>query len=642
METAQHLTNSARCPGSEDPILRLAHASGSAMAQLPRLGADVLAGGGVRYCVWAPTAGRVSIWIEPADGTPRAPLALERGEAGYFHGTDPLGRAGDRYRIQLDEGDHLPDPASRFQPAGVHACSMVVDPSRFAWTDAAWRRPGLAGLVIYELHVGTFSPAGTFAGVRERLAELRSLGVTALEIMPVAEFGGARNWGYDGALLFAPEHVYGTPDDFRALIDAAHAHGLAVILDVVYNHFGASGNRLRQFAPHFFDAGRVTPWGESIHFDGPNAPQVRAFFRQNLIAWMEEYHLDGFRLDATHAIFDETRPHILRELRDEAQTRGCFVIAEDERLDPALLASDGCQLDGVWEDAFHHSLTVTLLGRKSYYARRYRGGAQELSGILQASAWRAAAADALQPHQFVFCISNHDQAGNRPWGERLHQLCSAAQYRAASALLCLVPQTPMLFMGQEWAASSPFAYFTDHEEWLQTAVTRGRRREFLEKALYRAEVERRGMPLPESESTFQMSKLVWEERHSEPHASVLRLYREALRLRARTAFAQMENFAGFEVVALGEEVLALRADSDAAGAWLLLCVLRPPGEGRGGPGQPEHRALIPPTGRIWHLQWSSEAVRFGGAREDERPFALTDLAGCRSAEVLVLRAVAAV
>lgn len=636
METARNLTNSTRCPGSEDPLLRLAHASGSAMAELPRLGAEVLENGGVGYCVWAPTAGRVTVWIEGAAGDPRAPLALARGEGGYFHGTDPAGRAGDRYRIQLDDGDHLPDPASRCQPAGVHEHSMVVDPAGFAWTDATWRRPRLAGLVIYELHVGTFSPEGTFAGVRERLPELRALGVTALEIMPVAEFGGTRNWGYDGALLFAPEHAYGTPDDFRALVDAAHAHGLAVILDVVYNHFGASGNRLRQFAPHFFDSGRVTPWGESIHFDGPNAPQVRAFFRQNLIAWMEEYHLDGFRLDATHAIFDESQPHILRELRDAAQARGCFVIAEDERIDPALLEADGCQLDGVWEDAFHHSLSVTLLGKKSYYSRRFRGGAGELAAVLRADAWRAVAQDPFRPHQFVFCISNHDQAGNRPWGERLHQLCSAAEYRAASALLCLAPQTPLLFMGQEWAASSPFTYFTDHEEWLQNAVTRGRKREFLEKAVYRAEVERRGMPLPEAESTFRMSKLVWEERAAEPHAGVLRLYREALRLRATTPFARLGSFGSFEAVALGEEVLAVRADSDAAGSWLLLCVLRPPGRGRGDEERPI--VLDPPAGTGWHLEWSSEAVRFGGSRADGRSFAVAEIAECRNAEVLLLRA----
>ena len=589
---------------------------------LPRQGAH-LGVAGVHYCVWAPTAEQVEVEIRVPGASLRTlrTVALRRQGDGYFAGHDDAGRAGEHYWLRLDGGECLPDPVSRYQPEGVDGPSEVIDPRSFPWTDHAWKRPDLRDLIIYELHLGTFTPEGTFRAAIEKLRHIRELGATAIEIMPVAEFPGDRNWGYDGAMLYAPEHVYGRPDDFRALVDAAHAEGLAVMLDVVYNHFGPHGNRLRQFAPHFFDANRLTPWGDSVHFDGPSAPQVRAFFRQNLAYWMEEFHVDGFRLDATHAIYDDSLPHILRELRDEAHARGGFVVAEDERREETLLSAEGFHLDGAWADDFHHAVEVALIGEKSIFHHLFDGGAAELAEALRRG-WIGHAPTPekaqLRPRKFIVCTSNHDQVGNRPWGERLNHLSDPAAYRASSALLCLAPETPMLFMGQEWGASSPFAYFTHHEEQLGRDVDGGRRRDLAAFPPHARDMEARGLPSPQDAATFEMSRLRWDEIAAEPHASLLLLYREALRWRRETPFSRARSFREFTAEGLPGEIAALRASSPSTGDWLLLCRLRADVVPRS--VRFAKRALTsPPVNRRWRWVWSSEDARFGGHRQPGAP-----------------------
>ena len=608
---------------------------------LPRQGAH-LGVAGVHYCAWAPSAKEMSVEVKlpgPSHERRLRHLELRKQGDGFFAGHDPEGKAGDHYWLRLDQGECLPDPVSRFQPEGVDGPSEIVDPRCFAWTDRAWKRCSVRDLVIYEVHIGTFSSEGTFRGAIEKLHHIRALGATAIEIMPIADFPGDRNWGYDGAMLYAPAHIYGTPDDFRALVDAAHAAGLTVILDVVYNHFGPHGNRLRSLAPHFFDAERLTPWGESVHFDGPSAPRVRAFFRQNLAYWMEEFHVDGFRLDATHAIYDESQRHILRELRDEAHARGGFVIAEDERREETLLVAEGFHLDGAWADDFHHTVEVALIGERSVYREKdFNGSAEELAEVLRRG-WIGRApvpkgAD-LRPCQFVFCISNHDQVGNRPWGNRLHELCDPAAYRAASALLCLAPQTPLIFMGQEWGTKAAFAYFTDHDEKLGRDIYKGRRKDLKEFAPHAAEAARRGIPNPQDPKAYEMSKLRWEEMPQAPHAALWNLYREALQWRRKTPFARVRSFDDFEVAALPGGNVALRAASPDAGDWLVLCRLRADASDEElRPADYSSSAL--PAGRRWRMVWTSNDSRFGGAREIQE---LADLDAIRfsGAELLLLR-----
>ena len=516
----------------------LASMEGSGRSQ----GAEVLAEGGVRYRTWAPGQSAVEVELYDQGGTPLRKLSLGKESGGYFSATDSAGRAGDRYKYRFG-GNAWPDPASRSNPDGVHGAAEVIDPRAFSWTDDDWKSPALEELVIYELHVGTFTDAGTFRGAIERFDHLVRLGVNALELMPLAAFPGARNWGYDGVLLYAPANVYGSPDDLRALVDAAHARGLAVILDVVYNHLGPDGNYLGTYSREYFNPAHKTPWGDAFNFE---LKPVREFFAQNPEYWYREFHVDGFRLDATHAIVDSSTPHFLTEVAERVHSLGGFVIVEDERNEPDLLlpvARGGVGLDAFWADDFHHVVRVMLAGEREGYYRSYEGTLEELAETLR-DGWllhgesrrRKGASEAeecaeVRPEQLVFCISNHDQIGNQAFGRRLSEVCSPAAYRAASALLCLVPYTPLLFMGQEWAASTRFQFFTDHEPDLGHRVTEGRREEFKGFALFRDPAAREKIPDPQAETTFQRSKLKWDEREEGQHAGTLRLYAELLHLR---------------------------------------------------------------------------------------------------------------
>ena len=504
---------------------------------------------GVRFRVMAPCAREVQLVLH--DGTAAGTHRLQRCADGTFQRAVRGAAAGDRYRFRVDGSDDLPDPASRFQPEGVHGPSQVIDPAAYRWADGGWRGRPAGELVIYELHIGTFTEAGTFAAARARLRDLRTSGVTAIELMPIADFAGARNWGYDGAALFAPARAYGVPDDLRALVDDAHQVGLAVLFDVVYNHLGPEGAYLTRFNPQYITDRYSTPWGGAINLDGPGSALVRRFIVDNAVHWIGEYHLDGLRLDATHALIDASPRHIVAELTEAARAAAPWPIAihaEDHRNLATLLApaeAGGWGLDGVWADDFHHVVRRWIAGDAHGYYEDFGGTADELARTIR-QGWlftgqhsvhmkgpRGTDPSSVPLRQCIVCLQNHDQIGNRAVGDRLHHDVDAASWRAASALLLTCPMTPLLFMGQEWAASSPFQFFTDFEPGLGTAVTAGRRREFEAFPAFASDATASAqVPDPQALSTFDASKLRWAERSQPPHSRVLALYTALLALRA--------------------------------------------------------------------------------------------------------------
>jgi maltooligosyltrehalose trehalohydrolase len=503
--------------------------------------------GGVRFRVWAPGARQVTLVIQ--DGAAAGSWPMGKDDEGVCDRIVDKATAGDHYRYSIDGGDPLPDPASRFLPEGVHGPSEVIDPGTFSWTDTRWRGRALRDLVLYEIHVGTFSPEGTFAGAARRLDALRDLGVTAIEVMPVADFPGMRNWGYDGVALFAPSSAYGRPDDLRRLVDEAHARGISVIMDVVYNHLGPEGSYLAQFNPQYFTDRHKTPWGCGINVDGPGSEMVRRFIIENALHWVREYHVDGLRLDATHAIIDDSPVHIVSELADTVRRsvdRPVIVHAEDERNLAAIVeprASGGWGLDGVWADDFHHVVRRMIAGDAHGYFADFEGTSDELALTVQ-QGWlfsgqrskrsgkpRGTDPSRVPMRSFVVCLQNHDQVGNRAMGDRMHHRISSEAWRAASTLLLTTPMTPLLFMGQEWAASTPFEFFTDLEPDLGRKVTEGRRAEFADFPEFADPAAREHIPDPQALSTFDASRLRWEERDQPDHARVLALYRALLTLR---------------------------------------------------------------------------------------------------------------
>jgi maltooligosyltrehalose trehalohydrolase len=527
-------------------------------------------GGVTTFTVWAPERASVDLVV----GTTIRPLSREA--CGYWSAAFDDARPGTLYRYRLDGRDDqvFPDPASRYQPQGVHGPSQVVDATTFPWTDREWRVPRLDSIVFYELHVGTFTPEGTFRGAIERLPCLMDLGVTAIELMPVADFSGMRNWGYDGVALFAPARAYGTPDDLRALVDAAHRHGLAVFFDVVYNHLGPDGAYANAFSPHYFTDRHKSPWGKGVNLDGPHSADVRRFFIENALHWVREYHVDGLRLDATHELQDDGPTHFLAELtatvRDRTGVPVLFV-AEDHRNFARMLRAGegGYGIDGVWADDFHHHARVhTTQERDGYYAD-FTGEAADLATTLR-QGWFFTGQDStylgesrgtdpggLSPKQFVVCIQNHDQIGNRADGARLNHQVDEATFRALSTLLLVAPQTPLLFMGQEWAASTPFLYFTDHHDELGRKITEGRREEFRSFAAFADEARHAVVPDPQAPETFERSRLRWEEMSREPHARVRRLYQRLLRARAASPAMRTRDRRAFDVRALDEATLLL-------------------------------------------------------------------------------------
>jgi maltooligosyltrehalose trehalohydrolase len=552
----------------------------------PSLGA-IPEAGGTRFRVLAPRASALEVRIERAGAIERTKMTPDG--RGYHEAFVPGARPGDRYRIALD-GQPFPDPASRFQPDGVHSASQIADPVMFRWTDAGWHGVPLARLVLYEVHVGTFTPEGTFAALAARLLALAELGATAIELMPVADFPGHRNWGYDGGALFAPARCYGTPDDLRRLIDRAHGLGLAMHLDVVYNHFGPDGAYAAAFNPDFFSTQHQSPWGAGINLDGPRSDLAREYFIENACHWIHEYHFDGLRLDATHAMVDESPRHFLAELADRVRGtvggREVQLIAEDARNWAHMVRPEsdrGWGLDAVWSDDFHHVTRRLLAGDDEGYFRDFAGTTEELAAALRAgwlftgqrSAYagrpRGTVPDGIPPARFVIFNQNHDQVGNRAFGERLHHQIEPAAYRAASTLLLMAPQTPLLFMGQEWAASTPFRFFTDHAEPLGAQVTAGRRLEFERFPSFSDPAVRQRIPDPQSARAFEDSRLDWNEREREGHAEVLRLFQALLALRHTHAALAGGEGASHDAQALDADTIRLVRRS-AEGATLEVVV----------------------------------------------------------------------
>ncbi|MBN9659547.1 MAG: malto-oligosyltrehalose trehalohydrolase [Acidobacteria bacterium] len=513
-----------------------------------RFGA-VLEGDGVLFQVWS-AASRIELIVDgPVPSTHQLQLRPDGMRAVFV----PRLGAGARYGYRIDGQGPFPDPASRFQPDGVHGWSEVLDP-RFPWTDEDFSPRQWNEAVLYELHCGAFTSDGTFAAARDRLKHLQDLGVTAVELMPLADSPGRRNWGYDGVSLYAPNRNYGRPEDLRAFVDHAHRLGLAVYLDVVYNHFGPDGAYHRLFHSGFYSTRRKTPWGDSLNFDEDHSANTRAFFICNALHWLEEYHIDGFRLDATHAIQDSSTVHFLAEFagalhrRAEELGRSVQVIAEDARNLNLILRppqQGGYGVDAVWADDFHHQVRRALAGDSAGYYADYDGRTASIARTLR-NGWfyegqhsvhhdapRGTPSGDLDRSRFVICIQNHDQIGNRARGERLHHQIPAHSHRAASALLLQAPETPLLFMGQEWAATAPFQFFTDHNEQLGPLVSEGRRREFAHFPEFSDESARAAIADPQAEETFLRSKLQWAELEQPAHEAILRWYRRLIALRRR-------------------------------------------------------------------------------------------------------------
>lgn len=521
--------------------------------------------GGVRFCVPATAAREVDLVLHTGAAAGRHPLC--RQSDALFEAFVARAAAGDRYSYSLDGGALSPDPASRFQPDGVHEPSQVVDAAAFPWTDAHWRGCEPRDLIVYELHAGTFSPEGTFAGARERLPYLRDLGVTAIELMPVADFPGARNWGYDGVCLFAPSRAYGRPDDLRRLVDTAHQLGLAVILDVVYNHLGPEGAYLPAFVPEYLTDRHHTPWGRAVNLDGPGSGLVRQLIVANAVHWIREYHLDGLRLDATHALIDDSPAHIVAGIAVAARSAvgwRVHVHAEDHRNLAAIIDESpaGMRLDGVWADDFHHAVRRRIAGDSHGYYRPYTGTAGEIACTLR-EGWLVTPARGTDPtrvpmQRFIVCLQNHDQIGNRARGDRLHHGVDAAIWRAASVLLLMSPMTPLLFMGQEWAASTPFQFFTDMEAALGADITRGRRLEFADFPEFSDPVARENIPDPQAQATFDASRLRWEERQDPTHRESLNLYRTLIALRRSHAVLGAAEETTAEADAVDDDSIVMR------------------------------------------------------------------------------------
>ncbi len=580
-------------------------------------GAVPLPDGGARFRLWAPNARQVDLCLGAM-----VPLPMRSLAGGWHECIVADACAGARYRFRIDGGLQVPDPASRFNADDVHGPSVLVDPCAHVWRDADWRGRPWHEAVVYELHVGAFTAQGTFAAAIDRLDDLVQLGVTAIELMPVADFSGRCNWGYDGVLLFAPDASYGAPEDLKALIEAAHARGLMVLLDVVYNHFGPDGNYLHVYARPFFRADAHTPWGAAIDFDGPSSRTVRDFYLHNALFWLHEYHLDGLRLDAVHAVTDRSRPHIVEEIAQAVRSgrgreRHVHLIVENDHNRTRLLARDARGAPRVataqWNDDAHHAAHALASGERDghyadYFERplwclgralaegfayqgepsRYRGGAP-----------RGDASRHLPPLAFVDFLQNHDQVGNRPFGERIAQIVDADALRALLACMLLAPAVPLLFMGEEFAASAPFLFFCDFRGELGHAVSRGRLAGFARSG---APAPRERLPDPNDAATFARCRLDWTERERGTHAQWLALYTRLLQVRGKRLVPHLADARSgeFHLLAPGRLLVHWPIGSRADGARLhLLANLCP---------LPAQRDAVPPGAVLYDSHPAATAL----------------------------------
>ncbi len=584
------------------------------MGRLYAMGAEP-AHGGVSFRVWAPDHSRVAVVLEDV----REEIPCTEEAQGYFSAFASGARAGSLYRYRLGGGQALPDPASRFQPEGPRGSSMVVDARSFAWSDAAWKGIEPHGQVLYELHIGTFTREGTYAAATHELARLRTLGVTAIELMPVAEFAGTFGWGYDGVDLWAPSHLYGSPDDLRVFVDAAHAHGLGVILDVVYNHLGPDGNYLGRFAQAYFTKAHENEWGEAINFDGEMAHGVREFFASNASYWIDEFHFDGLRFDATQSICDASSPHILCEMTRRARAAGrgrsVYFVGENEPQHAKDMRAHG--IDALWNDDVHHSATVAMTGKREAYYVDHLGTPQELVSAAkwghlfqgQHYAWqgkrRGTPALDLPGHAFVAYLENHDQVANSRAGARLSDRTSPGRLRAMTAYLLLIPATPMIFQGQELGSRTPFLYFADHEPELARAVRRGRGQFLAQFASLSSPEAQRLLADPKDRATFESCKLD----ASRADERICALHTDLLRLRRNDPVFREQRADKIDGAVIGAEAFVIRFFAES-GHRLLVVNL----------GHDLHLLhlpeplLAPRSGfESWRILWSSDDPRYGGA-----------------------------
>jgi maltooligosyltrehalose trehalohydrolase len=590
------------------------------------IGAELIDEKQTNFRVWAPKAWKVDVVLEDAaDANPKfCPLMAE--SAGYFSGVVNAS-AGERYRFCInDAGNFYPDPASRFQPDGPHGPSCIVDPTKFRWSDAQWAGLEIKGQIIYEMHIGTFTEAGTWRAAAEQLSELARIGITVIEMMPVAEFPGKFGWGYDGVDLFAPSHLYGTPDDLRALIDRAHSLGLGVILDVVYNHFGPDGNYLGVYSDDYLVHGQGHEWGDVINFDGPNSGPVREFFITNGRYWIEEFHFDGFRFDATHAIRDRSNEYIIYAVgaaaREAAGARSIILVAENDLQESKTTRprdEGGDCLDAMWNDDFHHSAIVALTGQNIGYFGDYAGEPQEFVsaakyGFLyqgQALSWRKVLRGTptigIPVEAFVCFIENHDQIANTGPGDRPRFQTSPARFRAMTALLLLGPWSPLLFQGQEFGASSPFLFFANAGDAPVREGTRRGRAKLLAPFLSIPEEHAlRSLPAPDAPEAFTRCKLEFSQR--EKNRELYDLHMDLLKLRREDSRFRQQGLGGIDGAVLGAASFVLRYFSDTNDDRLLLVnfgvdhCLHPA-------SQP---LLAPPVGCRWETLWTSDSPRYGG------------------------------
>jgi maltooligosyltrehalose trehalohydrolase len=592
-----------------------------AMARKLPVGAEVQPGGGAHFRVWAPTAHAVAVELYANTREAIGTVPLEMESDGYFSGFVSEARPNSLYKFRLDRGS-FPDPASRFQPDGPHGPSQVIEP-RFRWTDDAWRGRTPREIVLYELHLGTFTAEGTWRAAAAQLTELARLGITAVEVMPVADFPGRFGWGYDGVNLFAPSRLYGSPDDARSFVDRAHELNLMVVLDVVYNHFGPDGNYVGEFSADYFTTRYKCEWGDALNFDGDNAGPVRELFISNARYWIEEFHFDGLRLDATQQIYDQSETHLLAEItaavRDAAPQRHTFVLGENEPQHTRLVRpreSGGYGIDALWNDDFHHTAMVAATGRSEAYYSDYRGTPQEFVsackyGYLFQGQWsrwqqqrRGTPTFGLAPRNFIAFLQNHDQVANSLHGARLHQLASPGVLRALTALTLLGPAIPLLFQGQEFAASAPFLYFADHNAELKQLIRQGRRQFLSQFRSIAAADAQSAVNEPGAVETFQRCKLDFAERAK--HAPIYRLHEDLLRLRREDPTLRAIHH--LDGAVLGAGAFVLRFFPEHGDDRLLVVNLGV--EQRFDPA-PEP-LLAPLEKKGWRILWSSESLRYGG------------------------------
>ena len=592
------------------------------------IGAELIGANETHFRVWAPKATHVDVVLEESavKNTHRTFHPLQREDGGYFSGLTEA-RAGDCYRFRVDNAEHFhPDPASRFQPDGPHGSSRIVDPTTFRWSDAEWPGKQLKGQIIYEMHVGTFTGEGTWRAAAEQLPELARIGITVIEVMPIADFPGNFGWGYDGVDLFAPTRLYGAPDDLRSFVNHAHSLGIGVILDVVYNHFGPDGNYVRAFSDHYFTAQYENDWGESINFDGLNSEPVREFFITNGRYWIEEFHFDGFRFDATQEVNDKSEEYIIgavgRAARAAAGKRKLILIAENEPQEAKLVrprSEGGDDLDGLLNDDFHHSAFVALTGRNEAYCTDYLGLPQEFVsaakyGYLyqgQPYSWqesqRGTPTFGIPPETFVAFIENHDQISNNPRGERLRFQTSPGRYRAMTALLLLGPWTPMLFQGQEFGASSPFVFFTDvGDSDMREAIRKGRFQFLAQFPSMASEEMQRNLPSPSDPRVFTSCKLNFSERTT--NCELYDLYIDLIKLRREDSRFREQVPGQVDGAVLGPASFVLRFFAGENDERLLIVNF---GKRQVLASAPEP-LLAPPLDFEWETMWTSESPRYGG------------------------------